>query len=221
MKSSTRPAIAGLQDRNPMKHLYDRVLITSGLSKAFGLPGLRIGWVIGPPRTIEAIWTHRDYTTIAPGILSDHLARIAMEPERRESIFRRTRSIIRRNLTVLEGWIRAHDALFTYTPPEAGAIAFLRYNLPIASIPLVDRLRLDRSVLIVAGDQCGLSRHVRIGYGSDPDYLLRGLARIDLTLAELQGGSTATRRDAARGGDPRPNSTARHSARRSMTRRAG
>ena len=200
---------------------YDRVLITSGLSKAFGLPGLRIGWVLGPPRTIDAIWTHRDYTTIAPGILSDHLARIAMEPERRESIFRRTRSIIRRNLTVLEGWIRAHDALFTYTPPEAGAIAFLRYNLPIASIPLVDRLRLDRSVLIVAGDQCGLSRHVRIGYGSDPDYLLRGLARIDLTLAELQGGSTATRRDAARGGVPRPNSTARHSARRSVTRRAG
>ncbi|HEU5179371.1 MAG TPA: aminotransferase class I/II-fold pyridoxal phosphate-dependent enzyme, partial [Candidatus Polarisedimenticolia bacterium] len=77
---------------------YSRVLITSGLSKAFGLPGLRIGWVIGPPKMIEAIWSHRDYTTIAPSILSDRLACLAMEPARREKIFVRTRTVIRNNL---------------------------------------------------------------------------------------------------------------------------
>ena len=166
---------------------YDRVIITSGLSKAFGLPGLRIGWVLGPPKTVKEIWTHRDYTTIAPSILSDHLARIAMEPQRRESIFHRTRSIIRQNLPVLETWIRSHGDLFTYTPPEAGAIAFLRYDLPIASIPLVDRLRVERSVLIVAGDQCGVPKHVRIGYGSPSASVRKGLSRIDLTLAALRG----------------------------------
>jgi hypothetical protein len=165
---------------------YSKVLITSGLSKAFGLPGLRIGWVIGPPRVVETIWSYRDYTTIAISMLSDHLARIVMEPDRREEVLRRTRGILRRNLPLLETWIHSHDDVFTYTPPEAGAIAFLRYDLPIASIPLCDRLRVERSVLIVPGDQFGMARHIRIGYGSDGAYIMRGLARIDEGIATLR-----------------------------------
>jgi aspartate/methionine/tyrosine aminotransferase len=166
---------------------YPRVLITSGLSKAFGLPGLRIGWVVGPPKTIEEIWAHRDYTTIAPSIMSDRLARLALQSERREKIFARTRSIIRANLPSLEKWIATHSDLFDYTPPQAGAIAFLKYRLPIGSIKLVDRLRVEQSVLIVAGDQCGLPKHIRIGYGSPVDYTAKGLERIDNLIAHLRG----------------------------------
>jgi hypothetical protein len=165
---------------------YDRLLITSGLSKAFGLPGLRIGWVVGPPRAVERIWSYRDYTTIAPGMLSDHLARIALEPARRESILERTRGIIRRNLPVMEGWLRGHAEVFSYIPPEAGAIVFARYNLPIASLQLTEKLRVERSVLVVPGDQFGVSRHVRIGFGAETEYLKAGLARIDQTLRELK-----------------------------------
>ena len=161
---------------------YSRVLITSGLSKAFGLPGLRIGWVVGPPRLIESIWSRRDYTTIAPSILSDRLARLALEPARREKILARTRSILRANLPPLEKWIRSHSDLFEYTPPQAGAIAFLKYNLPTSSIKLVDRLRLEESVLLVAGDQCGLPKHLRIGYGSDVATTQAALGRIDRLL---------------------------------------
>ncbi|HKN47918.1 MAG TPA: aminotransferase class I/II-fold pyridoxal phosphate-dependent enzyme, partial [Candidatus Polarisedimenticolia bacterium] len=100
---------------------YDRVLITSGLSKAFGLPGLRIGWVVGPRKQVERIWSRRDYTTIAPGMLSDHLARVALEPERREAILARTRSILECNLPVVEGWLRARAGIFDFVPPRAGA----------------------------------------------------------------------------------------------------
>jgi len=57
---------------------YDKVIVTSGLSKAFALPGLRIGWTVGPERFIEQVWRHHDYTTLTPGMLSDHLARIAL-----------------------------------------------------------------------------------------------------------------------------------------------
>jgi aspartate/methionine/tyrosine aminotransferase len=170
---------------------YSRVLVTSGLSKAFGLPGLRIGWVVGPPKTIEAIWSHRDYTTIAPSILSDRLACLAMEPARREEIFARTRTIIRNNLPPLEKWIRGHADIFEYTPPQAGAIAFIKYNLSIPSIKLVDRLRLEQSVLIVAGDQCGLPKHLRIGYGSDVNYTQAALARIDAGFARGSRGERA------------------------------
>jgi aspartate/methionine/tyrosine aminotransferase len=176
---------------------YDRVLITSGLSKAYGLPGLRIGWIAGPAKLVDRIWSYRDYTTIAPGILSDRLACTALEPARRGVILDRTRSILRRNLPVLEGWIASHGELFDYVPPRAGGIAFLRYALPIGSIALAETLRRERSVLIVPGDQFGVPRHLRIGFGSDPDYLRQGLQRIDLALRELR---PAGRRGRPRGG---------------------
>lgn len=172
---------------------YERVLITSGLSKAFGLPGLRIGWVVGPPKTVERIWSYRDYTTIAIGMLSERLARIVMEPSRREAIFRRTRGIIRDNLPVVETWLRGHGDRFDWVPPGAGAIVFARYDLPVASIPFIETLRTKYSVLIVPGDHFGVAKHIRIGFGSDPDTVRKGLERIDAALADGRYRSSSRR----------------------------
>ena len=164
---------------------YDKLLITSGLSKAFGLPGLRLGWVVAPPKTIAKLCSYHDYTTLTPTILSDRLARMVMEPARREQVLERTRTIIQRNLPRLEAWIHSHDDIFSYIPPVAGAITFFRYKLPISSSALFDRLRKERSVLITPGDHFGVGRYIRVGYGYDVDYTLRGLARVDITLQEL------------------------------------
>ena len=109
-----------------------------------------------------------------------------MEPARREQILERTRGIIQRNLPRLEQWIHAHDDLFSYIPPVAGAITFFRYKLPISSSALFDRLIKERSVLITPGAHFGMGRYIRVGYGYDVDYTLRGLARVDLTLEELR-----------------------------------
>ena len=59
---------------------YERAIVTSGLSKAFALPGLRVGWVVAPPEIVEQLWGVHDYTTIAPGAINDRLARIALSP---------------------------------------------------------------------------------------------------------------------------------------------
>ncbi|MBZ5719119.1 MAG: aminotransferase class I/II-fold pyridoxal phosphate-dependent enzyme [Acidobacteriia bacterium] len=165
---------------------YDKLLVTSGLSKAFGAPGLRIGWIVGPPKALANLCRYHDYTTLTPTYLSDRLARIMMRPERREKILERTRAIIRRNLPKLESWIHSHDDIFNYIPPVAGAITFFRYKLPISSAALFDKLRKERSVLITPGDHFGAGRYIRVGYGYDVDYILRGLARVDLTLEELK-----------------------------------
>jgi aspartate/methionine/tyrosine aminotransferase len=163
---------------------YERTVVTSGLSKAFGMPGLRVGWVVAPPELIAEIWEHHDYTTLTPGILSDRLAAVAMTPGVRERILARTRGIIRSNLPALEEWITSHP-YFTYVRPVAGAIAYVEYDLPIGSTELVDRIREERSVLLVPGDQFGLKKGLRFGTGYDIGSTMTGLALADEVLKDV------------------------------------
>ena len=156
---------------------YERAVVSSGLSKAYGLPGLRIGWVVAPRSLISEIWAVHDYTTIAPGGINDRLARIALEPARRETLLARTRGIIRANYPLVRRWIDKQDGL-THIAPEAGAIVFVRHDGPRPSSQLTERLREERSVLIVPGDHFDMDGYLRIGFGSDPVYLESALTLV-------------------------------------------
>jgi aspartate/methionine/tyrosine aminotransferase len=171
---------------------YNKVIVTAGLSKAFSLPGLRIGWIVAPKKMVDHLWSYQDYTTITPAILSDRLARIAMEPARRGKIIDRTRAILARQLPQLESWIHTHPDIFDYIPPQAGAIVLLKYRLPIPPNRLFERLRLEHSVLIPTGPQFGLGKYIRIGYGYDIKHTLAGLTRFDRLIAELLGSRRTT-----------------------------
>jgi hypothetical protein len=152
------------------------VLVTSGLSKAFAMPGLRIGWVVAPPELVREVWIRHDYTTLTPGMLSDWFCSIAMEPDRRESIVARTRRIIRENLPPLEAWIASQPALRAIRP-DAGAIVYVEYDLPVRSPELTDRMRREQGVLLVPGEMFGLGDGFRIGFGYDVEHTLKGLER--------------------------------------------
>jgi len=165
---------------------YEKVVITSGLSKAFGLGGLRTGWVVAPPKLIEELRVRLDYLTVTPSLLSDHLGTIIMEPQRRESILARTRQIILKNLPPVEEWFLKRDDLFTYTRPEAGAFVYCEYKLPINSTELINRLRVEQSVLLTAGDQHGLDKGIRTGFGYDVEKTLKGLARAETLMRTLK-----------------------------------
>ena len=165
---------------------YEKTVITSGLSKAFGLPGLRIGWVVAPQQLIEELWIRHDYLTLSPSLLSDYLGAIAMEPQRREALLTRTRQIICNNLPPVEEWFMKRGDIFTYVRPRAGAIMYCKYNLPIKSTELIERLRMEQSVLLVPGDQFGLSRGIRIGYGYDVGETIKGLDRTDALIRTLK-----------------------------------
>ena len=165
---------------------YEKIVITSGLSKAFGLGGLRIGWVVAPPKLIEELGVRFDYLTVTPSLLSDHLGTIVMEPQRRESILARTRHIIRKNLPPIEEWFLKRDDIFTYFRPEAGAFVYCQYNIPINSTELVNRLRVEQSVLLTAGDQHGLDKGIRTGFGFGIAKTLKGLARVEALMRSLK-----------------------------------
>jgi aspartate/methionine/tyrosine aminotransferase len=75
--------------------------------------------------------------------------------------------------------------VFTYIAPVAGAIAYMGYRLPIRSTKLVDRLRVEQSVLLCPGDQFGMGKYLRVGFGSDVEFTMKGMERVDAVLRRL------------------------------------
>jgi aspartate/methionine/tyrosine aminotransferase len=165
--------------------MYDRVLVMGSLSKAYGLPGLRIGWAVGSADTIDELWARHEYVTISATTLSNRLAAIALSPEVRPRLLERTRFFIRRGFPILDQWLESHDGVFSLVPPQAAAIAFPRYQLDINSTHLVNRLTQEKSVLVVPGDHFGMDHFLRISFGQPPGYLQAGLDRIDELIAGL------------------------------------
>ncbi len=164
---------------------YDKVLALGSMSKAYGLPGLRVGWVVGPPDTVEDIWRRHEYTTITASMLSNLLATYALSGEVRPRLLQRTREYIRKGFPVLEAWMNKQDGLFSYTPPQASAVTFIRYHLDINSTELMEKLCRDASVFVGAGDSFGMDHHIRIAFGQDKAVLDEAFGRIEKTLQSL------------------------------------
>lgn len=166
--------------------MYDKVVIVNGLSKAYGLPGVRIGWILGPEDFIQRTWPYHDYTTISPSILSDRLARFALSPDNREKILERTRGILQKNFPIIKDWLVRQNGFFEFVPPCAGAIVFAEYRGRLNSTELVNRLIREKGVLIVPGDHFEMDHHLRFGFGSEPEYLRSGLARVEELILTIR-----------------------------------
>jgi aspartate/methionine/tyrosine aminotransferase len=164
---------------------YDRLMVTAGLSKAYALPGLRVGWVVSDRETTAKLWSYKDYTSIAIGALSDRLAQVALEPARRTKILQRTRNILQKQLPLLDAFVQRHGNRVSWVPPTAGAIGYIRYTWDIASTELMERLRDEKGVFVVPGDHFNMDHYLRIGYGYDPGELETGLARCSELLETL------------------------------------
>lgn len=157
---------------------YDKVLAIGSMSKAFGLPGLRVGWVVAPTDTADQIWARQEYITISNTMLGNILAAHALSPDVRPHLIARTRDYIRRGYSNFERWAQQHEGLLSWIPPEAAAIAFVRYHVEANSSELVERLIHEQSTYVVPGDHFGLDGHLRISIGLPEDYLLEGLGRV-------------------------------------------
>jgi aspartate/methionine/tyrosine aminotransferase len=164
---------------------YEKVLAVGSLSKAYGLPGLRIGWAVGPAGVIDELWARHEYLTLSAAMLSNHLAAYALSPAVRPRLIQRARGFIRRGYPVLEKWMGEQEGILSAIPPQAAAIAFVKYRLDINSTKFAERLREEKRVLIVPGDHFGLDHFVRISYGLPHDYLTPALGRIRDLVAEL------------------------------------
>jgi aspartate/methionine/tyrosine aminotransferase len=164
---------------------YDKLIVVNGLSKAYGLPGLRIGWIVSQPAFSQEAWARHDYTTIGPSGASDHLAAVALEPRVREKIIERTRRILNANYPVMEAWLRNFGELFSWHPPHAGAICWARYRGAIPATEIVEKLRAQHSVLLCPGEHFGMPGFLRFGYGGELQHFQEALAETERGLRRL------------------------------------
>jgi aspartate/methionine/tyrosine aminotransferase len=162
--------------------LSDRVIVTSGLSKAYGIPGVRIGWIVAPRSLTEQCWTQHDYLTIGPNKMSDRIARVAVEPSNRERCYARTREILTRNLPIARAWIESFGGRLTWREPEAGAMALVKYGSLMPSVALAERIRERQNTLVVPGAHVGLEGYLRVWLGGREAFLCEGVRRIGIEL---------------------------------------
>jgi aspartate/methionine/tyrosine aminotransferase len=165
---------------------YDRVLATGSMSKTYGMPGLRIGWIVTTEELVDEIWARQEYVTIGSAMLDNKLAAYALSPEVRPRVLQRTRDYVRNGYEHFERWARGHSDLLTWVPPQAAPVAFVRYGADVSSTELAMRLIHEQSVEIVPGDHFGMDGHLRISFGLPEDYLREGLDRISPLLATLR-----------------------------------
>lgn len=161
---------------------YEKVIAVGGLSKAYGLPGLRIGWIVAPPGLAEEFWARHDYTTIGPTGTSDRLATLALEPAVRAKILARTRGILNANLPLLETWLGRFGDRVRWTAPAAGAICWVKHRARAAGPALVETIRRAAGVLLVPGDHFGLPGYLRLGFGNERAELEHALAALGPAL---------------------------------------
>ncbi|MGC9348398.1 MAG: aminotransferase class I/II-fold pyridoxal phosphate-dependent enzyme [Anaerolineae bacterium] len=174
------------RDRLPAACDFGERTISLGvMSKTYGLPGLRIGWVATHDRTVlERMAQLKDYTTICSAAPSEFLAELALR--HRDVLVARTAALLATNLPILADFIKRHRHLMTWHRPGAGPIAFPRLVGPAAEIGdrvLCEMLARDAGVLLLPGSVYGIPDHVRVGFGRRN--FAEGLAHLGSHLAKL------------------------------------
>ena len=173
-----------------MVDIYEKGISTAGMSKAYNLAGLRLGWITGPERLIEEVMVHRDYDTISVGMIDDHFATLALDNCNR--LLKRSRDITRQNLGILSAWIETEPKL-SWVQPRSGTTELIKFDLAINSYEFCIVLLQKTGVMLTPGSALGMEDYVLIGYANNSEILKEGLKRISDFLARSGNGSAIHR----------------------------
>lgn len=165
---------------------YDRTIVIDSLSKSYGLPGLRLGWLIAPEEIVQAAWRWHEYFTISTNTLSMRLAEVALAEPVRTKLLNRTRGFVRDGWLRMSEWVESVDDLVMAHAPQATPLAFVRYHVDVLSAEVADYLRTKADVLVAAGADFGVEHYIRITHGLELGYLDEGLTRIETALRNLR-----------------------------------
>jgi aspartate/methionine/tyrosine aminotransferase len=176
---------AGVTDTPTFWGMYDRLICTNSLSKAYGLSGLRIGWAVTTPAMADELWRRHEYAVIAAAAPSMTLAEIALQPAKRLQLLTRQREISRAGLAVMRNWLPTQQGRFFLHTPQATSIAFVGYTGGMPSYALAEAIRQQASVLVAPGSTLGVESYLRITVGYEPAKIEAALNRIGAVMQTL------------------------------------
>ena len=159
-----------------------RVVVVGDVSKAYGLGGLRVGWLTSADRDlIRRAATTKDLTSLGGAAPSEFLAALALE--HRGVLAERVAATARRNRRRLRDWVRGLDGAWC-AEPEDGLVAFPRLPAGVDDHVLAARLRSQHQVAVVPGSLFGRAGHVRIALAQEPRLLDTGLKALTVTIGD-------------------------------------
>ncbi len=160
---------------------YERAVSMGTLSKAYGLPGLRVGWCLAHPEVLQSFIRIRDYLTLHLSPLVEMIAErairggdILLEPRRAQA---------RKNRDLVERWVIDQQGRVDWVRPAGGVSAFPRLNGVSDVVDFCRHLSRTERVLLVPGTCFGCPQHVRLGFGGSTQSLEEGLQRLSGALA--------------------------------------
>lgn len=177
---------------------YERCISLGTLSKAYGLPGLRIGWALSSPETLARCIQLRDYITLYLSPLVELIAQRAVEQS--DLLLNGRMKQARTNLRLLNEWCAQNQDYVDYIPPMGGVSAFLRLNADVPVEEFCRRLAEEYKTLLVPGGCFGFPDFVRLGFGGAATELEEGLRRFSTLLQKFgkRAGSRPRSRDIAK-----------------------
>lgn len=170
---------------------YARTVVTSSMSKAYALAGIRVGWIASRDKSIiEMLASGRDYTTISVSQVDDRIASYALSASVLHALLRRNINLAKTNLAMLEAFVDKHDEICSWVKPTAGTTAFIKFEndgKPVDDVELCLDLLEKTKVMVMPGSRCfghdkDFRGFVRFGYVCETEILVEGLARLEKYL---------------------------------------
>ncbi|KAI5462001.1 pyridoxal phosphate-dependent transferase [Mariannaea sp. PMI_226] len=172
---------------------YDKVIVTGSMSKAFGMAGVRIGWIATKKKAfLEALTSSRQYTTVSVSQIDDHVASYTLSTEVRIPLLKRNVEIAKRNLILLEEFVKEHQDICSWTKPTASTVAFIQFSrngAPVDDEALCKDLIAKTNVFLVPGQRCfgdgqDFAGFVRFGFVCQTEILKEALEKLAGYLKE-------------------------------------
>ncbi len=161
--------------------LGDQFVVTSSLTKVYGLSGLRCGWIIAEPKLAESMWRLNDLFGVIPAHLAERTSVIALR--HLPAILKPIRARLDRNRAILHRFFDSRPALDVVRKPY-GNVAFPKLTRgTVAQMCQIAREKYETTV--VPGEHFEMPDHFRVGIGGETEILEEGLRRLGLALDEM------------------------------------
>jgi aspartate/methionine/tyrosine aminotransferase len=173
-----------LFERRPRSavHLGPNFVVTSSLTKVYGLDGLRCGWILASKKLAESIWRLQDFFGVNGAIPAEKLSVAALESI--DVFAERTRKILAANRPLVERFMTEHSATLSWVPPDGGPVCFPKMRKGSATL-LVDHARRHFDTGVIPGKFFERPGHFRLGFGGPTEELRHGLKRLGQAVRGL------------------------------------